>query len=63
MCKELSYGFSSLVKLYKESNLYLDEDSKVFQNFSAKDRVEKGGIRKPLLIVDQFEEFLQTMKI
>ncbi len=56
--KELSYGFSSLVKLYKESNLYLDEDSKAFSKLSAKDRVEKRrSSANLLLIVDQFEEF------
>ena len=56
--KELSYGFSSLIKLYKESDLYLDEDSEDFSSLSAIERVEKR--RKAsnlLLIVDQFEEF------
>ena len=56
--KELSYGFSSLIKLYQESELYIDEEIKEFSVLSAKERVEKR--RKSanlLLIVDQFEEF------
>ena len=56
--KELSYGFSSLVKLYKESGLYLDEKSKDFSSLSALERVEKRrSAANLLLIVDQFEEF------
>ena len=33
---ELSYGFSSLVKLYQESDLYIDEETKEFSVLSAK---------------------------
>lgn len=55
---ELSYGFSSLIKLYKESPLYFEENDTEFQGLSAEERVEKkrSGANL-LLIVDQFEEF------
>ena len=56
--KELSYGFSSLVNLYKKSDLYYEENGNDFEGLSAEQRVEKKrGAGNLLLIVDQFEEF------
>ena len=55
--KELSYGFSSLIKLYKESNFYLDYDSETYQNadFNEKQNL-KNRSANLLILIDQFEE-------
>lgn len=56
--KELSFGFSSLIKLYKESELFFEENDADFQGLSAEERVlKKRSGANLLLIVDQFEEF------
>ncbi|MFY9309277.1 MAG: hypothetical protein WAQ28_09555 [Bacteroidia bacterium] len=55
--EELSYGFSSLVKVYKESKFYIDTDSGEFINASSdkkQDLKNKGA--NLLILVDQFEE-------
>lgn len=55
---ELSRGFSSLVELYKSSSLYIDKDSKEWQEAGEENRNQSerqaGNL---LIIIDQFEEF------
>lgn len=55
--EELSYGFSSLIKIYKESNYYIDYESQSYTNSSVDEQQaqkNKGG--NLLLLIDQFEE-------
>lgn len=54
---ELSYGFSSLVKTYKESEFYLDTTSQQFLNANeeTKQQLKNKGANL-LILVDQFEE-------
>lgn len=55
--EELSYGFSSLVKSYKNSNFYVDTDS---DNYITADENKKQELKNKganlLILVDQFEE-------
>lgn len=55
--EELSYGFSSLVKIYKESKYYFDPHS---DNFSNADNEAKQDLKNKsanlLILIDQFEE-------
>jgi len=56
--KELGFGFSSLVNLYKNSKYFLDQNSDVWKN--ADDTEKKKLKRKAanlFILVDQFEEF------
>jgi hypothetical protein len=56
--KELGYGFSSLISLYKNSPYYLDTESSDWKN--ADEKTRKGLKRKAanlFILVDQFEEF------
>ncbi len=56
--KELGYGFSSLVNIYKSSSFYVDEKNEQWKN--ANDAEKKKLKRKGanlLILVDQFEEF------
>ena len=55
--EELSYGFSSLVKVYKESKYYFDPHSDNFinaDNEAKQDLKNKGA--NLLILIDQFEE-------
>ncbi len=55
--EDLSYGFSSLVKIYKESKHYLNHDSDSFIN--ADSDTKQNLINKSsnlLILIDQFEE-------
>jgi len=56
--KELGFGFSSLIKLYKSSTTYLDYESDKWKNANEK---EKKGLKRKaanlLILADQFEEF------
>jgi hypothetical protein len=54
---ELSYGFSSLVKLYKESSHYFDASAADHQRLSDDEKLAvKNKGSNILLLVDQFEE-------
>lgn len=55
--KELNYGFSSLVKLYKESPCYINQDTAKFKNSNEDEKIElKNKGSNLLILVDQFEE-------
>ena len=55
--KELSYGFSSIVKVYKESKHYLDTDSNDFINADSDQKQNlKNKSSNLLILIDQFEE-------
>ncbi len=55
--EELSYGFSSLVKIYKESKFYLDNDSADFINAGSDEKQNlKNKSANLLILIDQFEE-------
>ena len=55
---ELSRGFSSLIELYKSSTLYIDKESKDWQEAGEEMRSQMERRAGNLLIViDQFEEF------
>ena len=55
--EDLSYGFSSLIKIYKESGFYLDYES---DNYLNADFNEKQNLKNKsanlLILIDQFEE-------
>ncbi|MDX2174567.1 MAG: hypothetical protein SFY56_15795 [Bacteroidota bacterium] len=55
--KELSYGFSSLIKVYKESSFFLDYESEKYLNadFDEKQNL-KNKSANLLILIDQFEE-------
>ncbi len=55
--KDLSYGFSSLIKVYKESNFYLDYESEKYlkADFDEKQNL-KNKSANLLILIDQFEE-------
>jgi hypothetical protein len=56
--KELSYGFSSLIDIYKASPYWVDQQSETFTTLSTDE--QKKAKRKGanlLILVDQFEEF------
>lgn len=56
--KELGYGFSALIDLYKNSPYYIDTSSEEWINSDKKTKTEQGNKASNLLIlVDQFEEF------
>lgn len=56
--KELGFGFSSLINLYKNSPYHLDYNSDKWKNTSEADRkVLKRKAANLFLLVDQFEEF------
>ena len=56
--KELSYGFSSLINLYKSSRFFVDLES---EEYKIADEKEKKSIKRKganlLILADQFEEF------
>jgi len=55
--KELGYGFSSLVNLYKSSSHYLDTNAESFQQLDlAEQKQQKRKAANLLILVDQFEE-------
>ncbi len=55
---QLQYGFSALVDLYKQSNLYIDPNSEQWSNADPETRRKLRSSGANLLIVaDQFEEF------
>ncbi len=61
--KELSYGFSSLVKLYKSSPYYVDTKSEEYRN--ADEATQKQLKRKAaniIILADQFEEFFTNIE-
>ena len=61
--RELSYGFSSLVKLYKQSDLYLDTASKAWlEGDEAYKKLRKRKASNLLIIADQFEEFFTNVE-
>ena len=55
---ELNRGFSSLVELYKSSSLYIDKESREWQEAGEEKRShmerQAGNL---LIVIDQFEEF------
>ena len=56
--RELSFGYSSLIELYKKSHFYIDTEAEEWT--SADDAAKKQRRRKAgnlLIIADQFEEF------
>ncbi|HEY6160620.1 MAG TPA: hypothetical protein VI112_05335, partial [Bacteroidia bacterium] len=54
---ELSYGFSSLAKIYRESKFYMDITSAEYQRAGAEEKQErKNKCANLLILVDQFEE-------
>src|ERR1035437_6484939 len=56
--KELSYGFSSLINIYKKSSLYIDTEGKDWKEADdAKKKLLKRKASNLLIIADQFEEF------
>ena len=56
--KELSFGFSSLVDLYKKSPFHLDYNSEIWKNATEPDRKKlKRKAANLFILVDQFEEF------
>jgi len=56
--KELSFGFSSLINLYKKSPFYLDYTTKLWKEASDPDRKKlKRKAANLFILVDQFEEF------
>jgi len=56
--KELGYGFSSLIKLYKSSSSYLDYESEKWKNADEKEKKSlKRKAANLLILADQFEEF------
>lgn len=55
--EDLSYGFSSLVKIYKESKHYLDQDSEKFITADSETKQNfKNKSANLLILIDQFEE-------
>jgi hypothetical protein len=55
--EELGYGFSSLVKLYKESRHYVDYESESYRNAGEEEKMRmKNSCSNVLLLIDQFEE-------
>lgn len=55
--KDLSYGFSSLIKVYKESSFYLDYESEKYQNADFEEKQNlKNKSANLLILIDQFEE-------
>ena len=55
--EELSYGFSSLTKVYKESGYYIDTAATDYVNASEETKLElKSKGANLLILVDQFEE-------
>ena len=55
--EDLSYGFSSLVKIYKESKHYLDENSDNYINADEDTKQDlKNHSSNLLILIDQFEE-------
>lgn len=55
--EELSYGFSSLLEVYKSSKYYLDYESPNFSEASFERKIElKNNAANLLILVDQFEE-------
>ncbi|HRH02813.1 MAG TPA: hypothetical protein PLN13_10755 [Bacteroidia bacterium] len=56
--KELSFGFSSLINIYKKSSLYIDTDGgEWLQADDSKRKLLKRKASNLLIIADQFEEF------
>lgn len=61
--KELSYGFSSLIDLYKASPFWVDEQTEGFKELLPDD--QKKALRRGanlLILVDQFEEFFTNIE-
>lgn len=55
---ELKFGFSSLIKVYKESKFYVDENSSDWKSKSIDERLAaKRSSANVLILIDQFEEF------
>ncbi|MEN8120712.1 MAG: hypothetical protein ABFS35_10210 [Bacteroidota bacterium] len=56
--EELKLGFSSLIKLYKDSSFYIDKDSNEWQNADNEEKKElKSKAANLFILADQFEEF------
>jgi hypothetical protein len=56
--EQLSYGFSAIIDLYKESKFYIDKESDDWKNATEKQRKERKLKASNLFILaDQFEEF------
>ncbi len=56
--QELKLGFSSLIKLYKNSHYYIDKDSDKWKNADKEERKElKSKAANLFILADQFEEF------
>ncbi|MFL5753906.1 MAG: hypothetical protein ACJ76F_10905, partial [Bacteroidia bacterium] len=56
--KELGFGFSSLINLYKSSECYLDMDGDKWKNADEKEKkLLKRKASNLLILADQFEEF------
>lgn len=61
--KELSYGFSSLIDIYKSSPYWVDQQSESFTQLTTDE--QKKAKRKGanlLILVDQFEEFFTNLE-
>jgi energy-coupling factor transporter ATP-binding protein EcfA2 len=56
--KELSYGFSSLIDIYKSSSYWIDQNSEAYTQLSPEEqkKTKRKGANL-LILVDQFEEF------
>ena len=56
--QELKLGFSSLIKIYKNSHYYIDKESDQWQNADKEERKElKSKAANLFILADQFEEF------
>ncbi|MES2287124.1 MAG: hypothetical protein V4547_15640 [Bacteroidota bacterium] len=56
--KELSFGFSSLINLYKKSPFYLDYNGQIWNSANEPDQKKlKRKAANLFILVDQFEEF------
>ncbi|MCE9539402.1 MAG: hypothetical protein K8R85_09310 [Bacteroidetes bacterium] len=56
--KELSFGFSSLINLYKKSPFYLDYNGQIWNSADEQDQKKlKRKAANLFILVDQFEEF------
>ena len=62
--EDLSYGFSSIVELYKSSEYYVDNESKDWQDLSLEDKkARRAKAANLFILVDQFEEFFTNTEI
>lgn len=61
--KQLNYGFSSLINLYKESPYYLDTNTESFHKLHrAEQQQQRRRAANLLILADQFEEFFTNVE-